>query len=524
MARKLGATAATDGAVADHRVRFLVIGAGVSGLATAFRLGQAVGGDVLVLEKERHVGGLCASVRHDGTSFDLGSHRIHEQSSSRAMGLLREVLPERMLVNERGGRLRLLDTYIDYPITSAQMFRALGWGESLRCGASLALSRARALARSFTDSNVPANYERYLLDRAGERAYRLFYEPYARKVWGCEPSEISITAVKKRVSMAGPAGFLKDVAGRYLGRADPQRYYYPPGGIGTLPEALERHVTASGGRCVTGVEVCSIRSARGEVAVRYRRKDRGTHETAVADAVVSTIPLDELFRLAAGEAATPPGTTFSSSSSASSVSSRGQDPVPEGGNPGKGGCALVEWTGLRLAYLRFDRPPLLDGETFYFPELKYVFGRVSVPQRYSPRPVSGGGHWLICEVPCGARRETPSLSTRDLEERCIAGLVEAGLVRAGSHFDASASFVVDMQKVYPVYRPGWEAEVERLLHVLAERHPQVYASGRPGLFLHNNLDHSIDIGLALAEHLLEGGSARAWYARLSEFHGMRLRD
>ncbi len=500
--------------MADNNVQYVVIGAGVSGLATAYRLSERTD-SVLVLEKQDVVGGLCARIAHAGNTFDPGSHRIHEQCNPRIRDLLEDLLEERLLLNERGGKLRLLDTYVDYPITSLEMLRAIGLYRSFLTGCSLGWARARALGRALLEPSQPQNYERYLLDRAGERAYRLFYEPYARKVWGCEPSEISITAVKKRVSMTGPMSFLEDVVRRYLGLSEPRRYYYPRRGIGSIPRAFVSRVEDRGGRCLTGVRVTAIRSDPSGISVTYaHRGTRSVPETVRAEAVVSTIPVDELERLAEANPdrpAVPP-----------------PDPVPATGpqvghGMTEGGVPLA-WTGLRLAFLRLDTPLQLEGETFYFPELKYIFGRVSVPDRYSPDLIADGRHWVLCEVPCGAHRETPVIPSKQLIQRCFDDLMKADLVAPGTKVDKGLSFVVDLPKVYPVYRAGWQDTLRTRLETLAEAHPRLFSSGRPGLFLHNNLDQSIEIGLALGDHLMGGGTARAWYARLSEFHGMRLRD
>jgi protoporphyrinogen oxidase len=107
---------------------------------------------------------------------------------------------------------------------------------------------------------------------------------------------------------------------------------------------------------------------------------------------------------------------------------------------------------------------------------------------------------------------------------CLEGLVNAGLIDDGHRYFPESSFVVDLDKVYPVYHPGWEQALQLLLDSLAREYAHVYSSGRPGFFLHNNLDHSIVIGLELADCLENDLPPAAWYERLFQFHEMRLRD
>ncbi|NML13512.1 FAD-dependent oxidoreductase [Azohydromonas caseinilytica] len=72
-----GATSLARAPVAAQppSVRHLVIGAGPTGLATAYHLGlHDQGHDTLVVEREEHVGGGCRSVHQQGYTFDHGAH------------------------------------------------------------------------------------------------------------------------------------------------------------------------------------------------------------------------------------------------------------------------------------------------------------------------------------------------------------------------------------------------------------------------------------------------------------------
>jgi len=53
----------------------IVIGSGISGLLTALALSRE-GKNVLILEKEDHIGGVCRSYEVDGYRVDTGPHAI----------------------------------------------------------------------------------------------------------------------------------------------------------------------------------------------------------------------------------------------------------------------------------------------------------------------------------------------------------------------------------------------------------------------------------------------------------------
>jgi protoporphyrinogen oxidase len=474
------------------RYRFLILGAGVSGLATAVRLSERFPGEVLVIEKEAQVGGLLRTVERNGARYDLGSHRIHKDPSPRAFRLIREVCGDRVVRKERGGRLRLKKTYLDYPITSFQMFRGIGLIESGLCTVSLLKSRLLSGLKRDAVSVEQDNYESYLIRRAGRRAYRLFYEPYARKVWGGEPSLISTTAVKKRVSMTSPTLFLKDMVAHYTRRAKDSYYYYIQGGMSGLAEALATRVREHGGEIVTGVRDFALKLDGPEKAIHF---PQGEITGTDFETLVSTIPIEELLaKLGPSE-----------------------DVLKQ--------TAKVGWRGLRLVFVHVEGEPLLKGESFYYPELKYVFGRVSVPKRFDPsmQPESGQTA-LTCEVPCSQGDRLWNTPEEKMAELCLESLRKGSLIGRDQGGRNKRNFIIDLPKIYPLYRVGWDEVIKSLLLFSAEKHPFVYFSGKPGLFLHNNIDHSIEIGLSLADDIIAGRSPRDWVARLSAFHSLKLRD
>jgi protoporphyrinogen oxidase len=474
------------------KYRFVVLGAGASGLATAVRLAERFPGEVLVVEKEARVGGLVRTLERNEARYDLGSHRIHKDPSPRALALIQEVCGDKLVRNRRGGRLRLKKSYIDYPITSFQMFRSIGLLESGLCAASLLKSRLFAGSSSRAASPDHDNYESYLVRRAGRRAYRLFYEPYARKVWGGEPSSISTTAVKKRISMASPTLFLKDMLAHYTRRSKDSFYYYLRGGMGGLAEALALRVREHGGEIVTGVADFSLSPSGRSRTIRFPGEGASGVEF---ETLVSTIPIEELLAKLA-----PPDDILKQ-------------------------LKKVGWRGLRLVFLHVEGEPRLRGESFYFPELGYVFGRVSVPKRFdrAMQPETGQTA-LTCEVPCSEGDRLCNTPAEEMYELCLESLRKGSLIGKNQRSRSGRNFVVDLPKIYPLYRVGWEEVIKSLLAYAAETHPFAYSSGKPGLFLHNNIDHSIEIGLSLADDILAGASPRVWIARLNAFHNLKLRD
>jgi protoporphyrinogen oxidase len=394
--------------------------------------------------------------------------------------------------NERGGKLRLKKSWIDYPITSFQMFRSIGLIESALCAISLIRNRLVARLRRSSALKETDNYESYLVRRAGRRAYRLFYEPYARKVWGGEPASISTTAVKKRISMLSPTLFLKDMVAHYAGRSRNSYYYYIQGGMSGLAEGLAQRIRENQGEIRTGVNDFRLRLEGTERAIAFPQAGL---PAVKFETLISTIPVDELLLQL---------------------------------NPAEEALRRIQeitWRGLRLVFLHVEGEPNLKGESFYFPELGYPFGRVSVPKRFDPAMQPEKGETaLTCEVACSEDDGLWKTTAGELASVCLESLRYAGLIAKSQKPVAGKDFVVNLPKIYPVYRVGWEENISRLLLDAARRYPFVYSSGKPGLFLHDNIDHSMEIGLTLVDDIAAGASAEDWVSRLGAFHNLKLRD
>ena len=474
-----------------------IIGGGLTGLTTAYQLAEKKGDRVIVLEKLPRIGGLAGSFSEGGNTFDFGSHRIHPAYKPEALSLIRELCGTEVLKRERGGKLRLRRNYINYPITSYQMFKGIGLIESGLCALSLFGSKFRSLL--IVEWNQPLkesdSFEKILRKSAGNRAYQLFYEPYAQKVWGIPPNEISSTAVKKRVSMLKPLHIIQSIIRKnFFKERTNIDFFYPRGGIGRISQRLGEEIVKRGGEIKTGVRVEKLLTSSNGRVNNIVFSEQGRQQTLAVETVISTIPFPALVHLI-GEA------------------------VPE---EVEESLEALSWRGLHLVYLFADQEPLETGETFYFPELRYIFGRASIPKRFDEKMQSSEGTAFVCEVPCTVGDHLWSMPTEKIAAHCLRLLKVAGLLKRDARM-ASPPISRKLPNVYAVFRIDWQ-ENFRVVNQWIASFENVYTSGRQGLFLHCNIDHAIYMGLRLATHLLNGTQRSEWEKEIESFMGFSIRD
>jgi len=216
--------------------RAIVVGAGVAGLCAAWRLGAA-GWQVELKERSGVAGGLAAARPVDGVACDLGAHRLHR--AALAVAAVRELAAEAPLCERpRRGRIIIGGRHLPYPLSVPALVGALG----VRRGARFALGFVRA-PRWRDLGEGDAGFEQFVVARVGRAAYEAFYLPYARKVWGLDPAELSQSCAKQRVSTAAPWRALAGGAETYL---------VPTGGFDAWIAALVARAVRAGARLTLG--------------------------------------------------------------------------------------------------------------------------------------------------------------------------------------------------------------------------------------------------------------------------------
>jgi UDP-galactopyranose mutase len=170
---------------------YLVVGAGFSGAVLARELVEHLGCRVTVLETRSHVAGNCHTERDASTGVMVHKYGPHIFNTNRPhvwdyvhrFGVLRPFVNRVKASTSRG--------IFSLPInlhTINQFF-----------GKKLDPEGARAFLESLGDKTIgePRNFEEQALRFLGRELYEAFFYGYTRKQWGCEPSELPASILKR---------------------------------------------------------------------------------------------------------------------------------------------------------------------------------------------------------------------------------------------------------------------------------------------------------------------------------------
>ncbi len=448
------------------RVKYLIIGAGPTGLGAADRLRELGQDDFLVLERGTHVGGLSASFTDTaGFTWDLGGHVVfsHFEHFDR---MLADLLGDDVLHHQREAWIRMAQTWVPYPFQNniRRLPPELVW----ECVQGL-------LAVAGNGSNgkrPPAHFREWIDASFGAGIARLFMLPYNFKVWAHPAETMSHRWIGERVSVVDVPRVLKNII---LGRDDvswgPNRTFAFPlaGGTGEIYRRLAARFTdrVHLGRPVVGVDPLQKTATTDDgQRIGYER-------------LLTTMPLDRFVLDVAGGL---------------------PDAVRDAAARLKHNGALI--AGIGVAGHRPDSKCWM-----YFPETDCPFYRVTNFHNYSPRntPDPDGmvprHRALMTEVSFSGHKPEDQAGHLD---RAVAGLTASGLLEPGEASRVVSTWEARLDYAYPIPCLERDAALAVIQPELEAR--DVFSRGRFGGFRYEvgNMDHSVMQGVQWAERMVLG--------------------
>jgi UDP-galactopyranose mutase len=444
-------------------MKYVIIGAGPTGLGAAHRLLELGEKDFIILEQNGHAGGLSASFRDSaGFTWDIGGHVVFSRYDY-FNSLLDDLLGDDRLEHQRIARVRMADTWVPYPFQNniRHLPKELVW----ECVQGLLQERSPELA----------NFRDWIGYVFGPGIARLFMLPYNFKVWATPPELMQYSWIGERVSVVDLEGVLKNLV---LGLDDagwgPNNTFRFPlhGGTGDIFNRLAARVTGN----------LRLNAPVVRVDVEARVVELADGQRVEWEHLLNTGPLDRLV----------------------------QDWIrPESEDLHRAAADLehnsVFVSGVGVEGLREDPTCWM-----YFPESNCPFYRVTNFHNYSPNNVAKPGRQMGFMSEVSSSRHKPE-NLAAMQDRVVGGLKATTLMLPD---DAIVStWETNVEYGYPVPTLGRDAALAVLQPWLEAR--DVYSRGRFGGWKYEvaNMDHSVMQGVEWAERMVLGREERTYGGR-----------
>ncbi len=172
-------------------MKILVVGSGFSGAVVARELAETLSCSIEVWEERPHIGGNCHTERDAETGVMIRTYGPHIFNADnevvwnyiRQFGEFRTFVNRVKAVTNRG--------VFSLPInllTINQFF-----------GRTMSPTEAKQFVASLGNQAIrePRNFEEQALSMVGRELYETFFRGYTRKQWGCDPTELSPSMLKR---------------------------------------------------------------------------------------------------------------------------------------------------------------------------------------------------------------------------------------------------------------------------------------------------------------------------------------
>ncbi|MEM4562992.1 MAG: FAD-dependent oxidoreductase [Thermofilum sp.] len=416
-----------------------VLGCGWAGVLAALELkSRAPSLSVVCVDADKKPGGLLRSEELCGHVFDIGGSHVIFSKSAETLSEILSLLEGNYVQHERKSYVLYKGVKVPYPFENG--LHALPPGDR----AEMLVSFVEALVERAASAREPASLQEWIRMFFGRAIAEAYLEPYNRKIWKHDPSEIDIDWVYTPGRLPFPdwRDVVRSGAGiETRGYLEQARFYYPAkGGIQALYDAARRRAEALGVAFLWGEKVSELRRDSGKWLV---------NRAVEARRVFSTIPLREL--VAALKAP--------------------EDVIRAAEKLRYNRVAVV---GLAL------RKPAPPEHWVYVPQGDVVFHRYAWISNYSEWNAPRGSSTLQAEI---TLRPEDRVKEAEIFERTLEGLEKLGV--AGSE-DVKAAGVWVHEYGYPVYLKGHRSAREEVARFLGEA--GVVSVGRWGSWHYWNMD------------------------------------
>lgn len=462
-----------------------ILGAGPAGLGAALELTKHGVADILIVDRNKTVGGLARTEVHGGVRFDLGPHRFFTKSEE-INKIWLDTLGSDFRPVSRLTRIFYKDKYFNYPVKPLDVLAKLGPVESLEVIFSFAVSQAKRKEKAIS-------FEDWMVQKFGRKLYEIFFKTYTEKVWGIPCTQIGAEWAAQRIKgldvlqvlrnslLGGKSGKIKSLV---------EQFYFPVLGAGQMYEAMCDNVVSQGAELMLGNTVVRV-SRQDSTIVAIDVRDADSKVTSItAKHFFDSMPLRSLFNML--------------------------DP-PESSQVMKSVEALQYRDHITVDML-------VNGENLFPDQWLYVhspdvqMARLVNYNNFSDAMVDAKNKSaLSIEYFAFQNKGLWNQSDDYLKDLALTELDKIGLVKKMS---VERSWVVREPEAYPVTHIGFQPHYD-LLKSRMDEFTNLQPIGRAGMHQYNNQDHSIMSGILAGRNYLQlpGSPYNLWDINIdAEYH------
>jgi protoporphyrinogen oxidase len=425
-------------------VKIAILGGGLTGVTLA-RFLDGKGEEVVVLEGEPAIGGLCRSRQEAGFCFDTGGSHIIFSRDEEVLHFMQSVLQENRAERKRNTKIFYKDRFVKYPFENG--LSGLPAEDRYFC----LYEYIKTLIASEKDELPPVkNFRDWIYATFGKGIAECYLVPYNTKIWNFPPERMSAHWVEGRVPRPPVEDIIRSAIGiETEGYTHQAVFSYPQeGGIEALVRAIAAPVID---RVTCGFRVTHIRKSSSGWEISDG--DRTMH----AEKLISTIPVQNLIPALEG--------------------------VPE---KVRQAVASLHYNSVCSVFIGIQGK-VPDISWLYVPSLEIgLMNRVSFPSNFSTGVAPEGCSSVLAEITYNEGDPLTGMSDGEIITHVIDSLKTMDLIR---HEEVKYSGIARHRFAYVVYDLDYLANITIVREYCEER--GIDLVGRFSRFEYLNMDGCI---------------------------------
>jgi protoporphyrinogen oxidase len=446
--------------------KICIIGGGPAGLTAAYKLIQN-GQKVSVYEANKIVGGMSKTFKLWGQLVDLGPHRFFSDDP-RVNKLWLEVVGDRYSMVNRKTRIYFDNKFFDYPLKPLNALLNLGFFRSTVCVISYIRYRVFPLRNK-------VNFETWVINRFGKKLYEIFFKSYREKLWGIKCDELDVDFASQRIKKLSLYEAIKNsfLSNKNSHKTLVDLFAYPNNGTGFVYDNLKNKITKFGGKIFLNKRIKSLKIMKNDVLVKL---SNGKIEKF--DHVISTMPITNLVN--------------------------NLNNVPK---YVKKNLSKLYFRNTILVYLKVNKKKIFSDQWIYLHSKNLSVGRITNFSNWNSKINNNSKDTILCmEFWCYNHDVIWKSNDKDISLLAIRELIKTNLVSSKSIINTK---VLKIPKCYPVYFKNYKKNLSPVIKYLKTL-KRLSVIGRYGSYKYNNQDHSILMGILVAENLTSKKKHDLW--------------
>ena len=206
-----------------EKIKYLIIGAGISGLTFA----NYIKNDYMILEKESEVGGYCRTIRKGDFIWDYAGHFFHFKTDEFKKIFLDEVNSEDIISKDKCTKILYKNQLVDYPFQTN--IHQLEKQEFIDCLYDLFNKEEKDDYDNFLDM---------LYGKFGKSIVEKFLKPYNEKLYACDLHKLDKDAMGRFFHYADKKQIIANMKKNKDEVSYNNKFLYPRNGAGSFINIL----------------------------------------------------------------------------------------------------------------------------------------------------------------------------------------------------------------------------------------------------------------------------------------------